>query len=95
MVVNLPALLGNYDRPTNQPTNRPTDMVRSGHKEVSLPIDRFYFCPGLINQRGTDLMSRVADPGQTNQEAQGLDSYGVKKEVGYRDALVIYNNYDY
>ena len=89
MVVNLPALLGNYDKPTNQPTNRPTDTVRSGHKEFSLPINRFYFCPGLINQRGTDLTSRVGDPGQTNQ---GLDSYGVKKEVGYRDALVIYNN---
>ena len=40
MEVQLPALIGNYDRltnrPTNQPTNRPTDM--RGHGEVIFPI---------------------------------------------------------
>ena len=32
--LELPALLGNFDRPTNQPTNDAT-MDRPGHKEVT------------------------------------------------------------
>ena len=28
--VNLPALLGIYDRPTNQPTDKPTDIQPDG-----------------------------------------------------------------
>ena len=34
--VKLPALLGNYDRPTDRPTNQPVDTDRQGHCEVSL-----------------------------------------------------------
>ena len=34
MAVKLPALLGNFDRQTNQPTKRQTH--RPGHREVSL-----------------------------------------------------------
>ena len=39
MEVKLPVLLGNFDRPTYQPTNRPTDATdKPGHGEVALEI---------------------------------------------------------
>ena len=47
-------LLGNYDRPTNQPINRPTD--RTSHSEVTLPIRGF-----LIRSKTTE--NRVNDVG--------------------------------
>ena len=40
MEVKLPALLGNYDRPTDKSTDQLTDKQaeRQGHREVTLPI---------------------------------------------------------
>ena len=46
MEVQLPALLGNYDRQTNQPANQWTGM--SGHREITLSLKMF------VVRRGTD-----------------------------------------
>ena len=38
MEVALPNLLGNFNRPTDQPTNQPTATDRPGQWEVTLPM---------------------------------------------------------
>ena len=50
MEVKLPALLGNYDRQTNQPADRPTNQRtdRQVHREVKLLIKIVNKCVVLL-----------------------------------------------
>ena len=51
MEVKLPALLGNYDRQTNQPADRPTNLRtddKQVHREVKLLIKMVNKCVVLL-----------------------------------------------